>query len=173
MVKVIYKNSNNISTEANVYTASEFIASFSGASSKPVLTNSSGLIDASLIPGTPATSLQFTKIATEAITIGDCVKADNDTHVSLATYNSTVDAASVLGVATNAAAIGEMVTIVVIGVITNSIFNIFPVNKQLFLEIDGAVTDERIINGYSTVIGKSLGSGSIYVNVREPERMVG
>lgn len=171
MIKVIYKNANNISTEASVYTSSEFVSSFSGSGIKPVTTNSSGIIDSSLLPGVPASSVQIVRKATVPIQRGDCVKADNDTHVSPAFFNGTYGDATVIGVASNSALVGEDVTIVIMGVIVDSIFNIFPVNTQLFLDIDGAMTDGRVLSGFSTLVAKSLGNGSIFITVREPQRM--
>lgn len=173
MIKVIYKNSNNISTEASVFTAAESVSSYSPSGiNVPVLTGSDGKIDSSLIPAVAAALLQEVKIASEAITIGDVVYAVDDTHVGLAQFNSTQAKATVHGVAISNAAIGENVLVVLMGRIVNSIYNIFPVNKILYVDIDGGITDVRQTNGYLTPIGRSLGGGAIMVQVGYPSRVL-
>ncbi len=172
MKRFLYKDSFNRTTEANNYEPSDFISSYSPTgASKPIITGLDGLIDASLIPAAPASSLQLTRIAQEAITKGDNVYSVSNTHVGVADYNLTLAKAMVLGVAANDALAGENVLVVVLGVINDSIFNIFAVNRPLYLDAAGGMTDEKPTAGYLVPVGKSLGSGYIIINPGYPSRL--
>src|SRR5574343_586629 len=128
MKKFIYRDNVNKHQESNAFEVNDHIYTYNVSFGKPILTRpDTGLIDSSLLPLTlPASSLQLTKIASEAILAGDCVIATSDTHVGLATYDSTKADATVFGIATKDADPGESVIVVLLGVINNSIFNIFP-----------------------------------------------
>jgi len=118
-----------------------------------------------------ATKLQITRIATEAIMEGDCVKADSSTHVSLATNDLNVGGATVLGIAANDANIGDAVNITLFGAISNAAFSVFALHDPLFLDIDGGITNiNPMLPGafFRTEIGKSLGGSDIFVNIQPP-----
>jgi hypothetical protein len=115
-----------------------------------------------------AASLQLTRIASEDILSGECVKSDSVTNVSLATNNIDYTNASVLGVAANGVSAGGSVVVVLMGVIYNDIYSVFSLDAQLFLDISGGITDVRPVlpnNKYISPIGKSLGGGSIFVQI--------
>jgi hypothetical protein len=115
-----------------------------------------------------AAKLQISRVATTAIVAGDAIKADSNTHVSPASQDGTVDEATVIGFALSSVSAGAVVDIVIFGVLTNAVFNIFPVNKLLFLDVDGAITDVRPLINNLTEVGKSLGSGDIFISIKTP-----
>lgn len=168
MRKFLYLTSDNKRSESNAFEVNDFISSYSPTPSKPIITGLDGLISPSLLPSVPASSLQLVRTASNTIAAGDVVRAVSNTHVTPANYDTTLQDATVLGVATSNASAGQSVTVVVLGVITYPIFNIFPVNAILFLEEDGAITDTRPLSGYLTQVGKSLGGGSIMVTIGTP-----
>jgi hypothetical protein len=145
---------------------------YSPIGGKPIITGVDGLISPSFLPTVPASSLQLVRTAQSAIIAGDAVKAVSSTHVAPADFDSTLSDATVLGIATSSANPGESVTVVVLGIITFPIFNIFPVNSILFLDNDGGVTDVRPVSGYLTTVGKALGGGSVMVTIGTPTQVV-
>lgn len=171
MKRFLYKDNLNRTTEANNYEPSDFIAVFDGTPGKPIITGPSGFIDASLIPSTPASSLQLSKVASENLTKGDCVYATSLTHVGLATYDSTLDRAMVLGIAGSNALSGENVIVTLLGAVTDPIFSVFSLNRPLYLDELGAITDTKPSNGYLTPVGKSLGSNTIFVSIGYPTKL--
>lgn len=172
MKRFLYKDIKNRTTEALNYEPTDFISSFTGEANKPILTDANGFIDSSFIPATPASSLQDSKIASETIVKGDCVYATSDTTVGVATYNSTQDKALVLGIAANNASAGQAVVVILMGKITASIFSVFSLNRPLYLDEDGGITDTKpTISGYLTPVGKSLGSNSILINIGYPTKI--
>ena len=168
MKKFLYLNNTNKKTEANAFEVSDFISSYSPTPNKPILTGVDGLISSSLLPTVPASSLQLVRTASSAIVAGDVVRATSSTHVTPANYDTTLSDATALGIATSSASSGQSVTVVVLGVITYPMFNIFPVNTILFLDEDGGITDTRPLLGHLTKVGKSLGAGSIMVTIDTP-----
>lgn len=172
MKKFLYLANTNKRSESNAYEVSDFINSYSPIGGKPIITGNDGLISASLLPTVPASSLQLVRTAQSAIVSGDAVKAVSSTHVAPADYNNTLSDATVLGIATSSANPGEQVTVVVLGIITFPIFNIFPVNTILFLDEAGGITDVRPVSGYLTIVGKSLGGGAVMVTIGTPTQVV-
>jgi hypothetical protein len=171
MKKFVFIDSSNRRGESEGYDTTDFIYQFTGNTFEPIKTNASGIIDSSLLPIVSASSLQLTKIAQMTIVQGDAVRAFSDTHVVQASQDSTLEAASVLGVAMNSAIAGQPVTLLVLGIYTLPLFNIFPVNSPLFLDVNGGLSDDRPTTGFKTTVGKSLGNGSIMVQIGEPTQL--
>lgn len=116
-----------------------------------------------------ATKLQIQRIATVNIFAGDALKADSATHVSPATNDVTALDATVIGFAYADTAQGDVVDIVLFGVLSDTSFSVFDVNALLFLDIDGAITDVRpTSNVFLTEVGSSLGSGDIFITIKKP-----
>jgi hypothetical protein len=111
-------------------------------------------------------------VAGEDIIYGEIVtSSDNFGEVVLADANTTAKAATVLGVATQTKNATETIEILVLGVFVDAAYSAFPVNAQLFLDLDGAITDDRPISPsrkYLTNIGKSLGGGEVLINPANP-----
>jgi hypothetical protein len=108
-----------------------------------------------------ATKLKITRTAQENILTSEVVRASSPTQVLLATADSAKLNAMVLGIASNDALIGESVDIILLGVVTDAIFNVFSLNDPLFLDVDGGVTNVKRVAGYHVPIGKSLGGNDI------------
>lgn len=169
--KFVYVNELNQKTEAPVYTTDEFVSTGPQVDS-PVITGLDGLISSTLLPSTgtvdSATKLKLTRTAQEAILKGEVVRAFSTTHVSLATANDTKDKAQIFGVADNDAAIGEDVSVILLGVSTDPAFSVFALNDQLFLDEDGGITNTKRTTGYHVTVGKSLGGNDILFNPGVP-----
>lgn len=172
MKKFIYLDGINRKGEAYSYETSDYISSYNATPGKPIKTGIDGLIDSSLLPLVPAASLQIIRKTNSIVVPGDVVKADSDTHVSLSSFDLTLDSATSLGVAITSGNIGDNIIIMILGVVTLPVFNIFTVNSILFLDSLGAISDVRPINGYLTTIGKALGGGSIMVQVGNPTKLI-
>ena len=108
-----------------------------------------------------ATKLKITRIAQEAITVSEVVKAFSSTQCALATGDTIKADAMVLGIADNSAAIGEDVDIILLGVVTDAIFSVFTLNDPLFLDEDGGITNVKRTSGFHVAVGKSLGGNDI------------
>lgn len=175
MKRFLFRDDLNKQKETLSYDATDFVWQFSGTSAnKPVLTGATGLIDSSLIPSqavAEAALLSITKKAQVNIAAGDCVYAVSDTHVGLATFNDSQAKATVFGVASTTVLAGADVKVTVIGIVFNSAFNVFPVNKPLFLDEDGGLSDDRPTEHYLTAVGKSLGNGYVMIQLSYPTKL--
>lgn len=173
MKKFLYKDSStNRQSEYESYDLDDFVSAYSVSSAnKPVKTSVDGKIDPSLVPSSPASSVQLSKIASEDIVSGECVAAVNDTDVKLADYSGTLDDALVFGVAMSSATTGQPVNIMILGLLYDSGYSVFPVNSVLYLDVAGTITDTRQTTGYLTSIGKSLGSGYVMVQIGLPSKL--
>lgn len=124
--------------------------------------------------GNAAASLQIDKIASENILSGDCVMAVSNTDVALANNNLTGADALVLGIAANDALVGQTVSVIIMGSFSDPSYLVFAINKLLFLDAFGAITDVKPTlpsANFSTVIGKSLGSSTIFVQIGTPTQL--
>jgi hypothetical protein len=169
-----YTDIDGIIKEAEAYIASEYISTTPTINS-PVLTDGTGKINSALLPPIMAgesASLVITRVAGEVITLGDCVSASSVAgEVILSTYNTTENKAKVLGVALESKAANQNIRVLVLGIITDSIFNVFSPNDILFLDEDGAITDIRPTTNNLTIVGKALGLGEVLVNPTLPVRL--
>jgi len=170
-----YTDIDGIIKEAEAFIASEFVTT--SAPNSPVKTLPSGYLDSSLIP--PVAQAEATKVAVERIAhgdilSGDLVRAFSPNYVTLADPTTDADSANVLGVAITDALDGNTVKILVFGIVTNPIFNVFAVNDILFLDDLGAITNVKPTlpsSKYQTSIGKSLGGTEIFVNIMPPIKL--
>ena len=170
--KFEYTDIDGIKKEAESFIVSDFVTI--AAPNSPVMTTSSGTIHPSLLPAVAvgkASTVVITRKASEPILRGELVRGSSPNHVELADPTSDSESASVLGMALNAAAIEDDVEILILGVITDSIFNIFGTNVPIFLDDDGGVTDIRPSSpskNFLVDIGKSLGGGDILILIQKP-----
>jgi hypothetical protein len=115
-----------------------------------------------------ATVLIMEKISDVAINAGQVVRLTSETNCALASYDSYVNALAE-GIALNSVGIGEVVRIQVFGLLVNT----FPytLNEQLFLGANGAITNIVPVSPIAAIslkIGKSEGSGTIFIKIGEP-----
>ena len=107
------------------------------------------------------------KEVSETVSALKCVYLDSETTVGVADKSDSVKG-EVFGVAITAGLVPEEVEIVNYGQIDDPFFT-FPVNSTLFLGTSGVITNvPPLDNEVRTIIGKSLGIGSIFVNISEP-----
>lgn len=114
-----------------------------------------------------AVKLVDTYIAGETISALQLIRLDGSQQARVAEPNTTFEEAKVIGMAIGTATAGNEVQVLTFGILDDPFFN-FPVNEPLFLATGGSVTDAEPIVGYNVTAGTSLGTGSIFINVREP-----
>lgn len=113
------------------------------------------------------------KITDETISALKAVRSTSPTNVELADSNTTEVDATVLGISTTGANIGNNITIITRGKISDASFT-YPNGTPLYLDINGCITDQdpdSLGRDYRTQIGTSLGLGSIYVDIQEPIKL--
>jgi hypothetical protein len=170
--KFEYTDIDGIKKEAETFIASEFVTV--AAPNSPVMTTSSGTIHPSLLPPVAvgkAATVVITRKASEPILRGELVRGSSPNHVELADPTLDIDSASVLGMAITDAGIEDDVEILILGIITDSIFNVFGTNVPIFLDDAGGVTDVRPTvptKNFLVDIGKSLGGGDILIFIQKP-----
>lgn len=170
--KFEYTDIDGVKKEAEAFISSEFVTI--AAPNSPVMTTSSGTIHPSLLPAVAvgkASTVVITRKASEPILRGELVRGSSPNHVELADPTLDIDSASVLGMATNDADTEDDVEILILGIITDSIFNIFGTNVPIFLDDAGGVTDVRPSSptkNFLVDIGKSLGGGDILILIQKP-----
>lgn len=115
--------------------------------------------------------LPFLKIdypAGEPLSALKLVYASLDGRVYVANNTATFDEALVMGVTINAAAsIGDMVTIVLSGVLQDASWS-WAANELLFLNSLGTITNVIPVSGHRSKIGKALMSNKILIEIEEP-----
>ena len=124
------------------------------------------------IPAEGAVKLELSLIATSSISKLDLVKLDSNTHCSRANFTSSQNA-SVIGVALNSAIGGNTVKVLLFGILEDPSL-LFALNDLLFLKSDSTITDigTSTTGDFLVVVGKSLGTGAIFVNVSTPEEII-
>jgi hypothetical protein len=118
-----------------------------------------------------STYLVIQRIASESIIRTDVVAYNNMGEIKLANNNTTVDDAFVVGMALNNGNIGDLIDVLVMGIINDPIFNVFPLNSTIFLDTIGATTDVKPVPpsaSSTTVVGRSYGNGEVFINPLRP-----
>lgn len=113
-----------------------------------------------------AKRLVDTKTCAENISALRLVNATDDTSIELADP-SAYTTGIVLGVALQAGLLGEDIEVLLFGKLEDVSFT-FTLNEPLFLTANGVITSTPPTTGFSVNIGHSLGSGAIFVNIKEP-----
>jgi len=113
-----------------------------------------------------ASKLSTTLVAGETVSALKVVRIGTNSEAFLSEPDVYENAQSV-GVSLNTATAGNDVEVLSFGILEDPFFN-FPVNDVLFLASGGAITNTAPTSGIRTIIGKSLGVGSIFISVQEP-----
>lgn len=113
-----------------------------------------------------ASKLSTTLVAGETVSALKVVRIGANSEAFLSEPDQYENALSV-GVTLNTATAGNKVEVLSFGILEDPFFN-FPVNDVLFLAVGGAITNVAPTSGIRTIIGKSLGVGSIFISVQEP-----
>jgi len=120
----------------------------------------------SKFPTDSAVKLSFSKIADNTISALQIVRLTSDTNIDLAD-KSVLGTALAAGIAINGGTVGSTIVVVAAGIVEDASFT-YTLNDILFLNTSGAITTVAPTTGFSTVIGKSLGTGAIYINIEQP-----
>ena len=114
-----------------------------------------------------AMKLQDTYVAAENISALRAVRLINANECELGDPDTIYEDAKVVGISLTAATTGNNVEVLTFGILEDPFFT-FPLNEPIFLAPNGVVTDVPPTTGFSTQIGHSLGTGQIFINIREP-----
>jgi len=79
-----------------------------------------------------STYLIIQRVAAEPIVRTDVLAYNNIGQVKLANNNTTPDDAFVVGMALNSVNTGEIVDVLIMGIINDPAFNVFPLNSTIF-----------------------------------------
>lgn len=101
-------------------------------------------------------------IAGEVISALKVVYASNSTTVMIA---STANSNKPIGIALNAAGLGDLVKVRTFGELLDGSFS-FASDTPLFFNLVGTITSTNPSSGYHTEIGHGLGTGKIFVNIK-------
>mgnify|MGYP001182252655 FL=1 len=96
-----------------------------------------------------------------------CVTVTSPNTVIYANNNIDLSSSTVFGITIVAAQANESTQVKTYGILRDSSFN-WPVNTQLYLDINGSLTDTAPITGFRTLVATSQGSGAIFINIQEP-----
>ena len=118
-----------------------------------------------------STYLIIQRVAAEPIVRTDVLAYNNIGQVKLANNNTTPDDAFVVGMALNSVNTGEIVDVLIMGIINDPAFNVFPLNSTIFLDTAGATTDTKPTSpaaSSTTVVSRSYGNGEVFINPLRP-----
>lgn len=105
---------------------------------------------------------EISSVAGEALSALKFVYQDNNiSYVA----SSNMDHRPV-GIVKTAALLNDPITIVTFGEFSDSSF-LFAANETLFLNIDGSITTTPPSSGYVVELGFGLGSGKIFINIKQ------
>jgi len=130
----------------------------------------SGEFDFFSPPTNEAKRLTDSKIADSNMSALTMVVATSDTNIDKATNDLLFPNANVLGIILSSVTIGNPVEVLFFGKLDDAFFT-FPVNDSLFLGINGTITNIPPVAPaatFSTDIGYSLGTGSIFLKIEKP-----
>lgn len=96
-----------------------------------------------------------------------CVTVTSPNTVIYANNNIDLSSSTVFGITIVAAQTNESTQVKTYGVLRDSSFT-WPVNTQLYLDINGSLTDTAPTTGFRTLVATSQGSGAIFINIQEP-----
>lgn len=82
-------------------------------------------------------------------------------------HSNSFDANRVLGMSLNAAAAGDVVTVAVLGYVSETTWNLIP-DLPVYLGEDGYITQTPPESGFLLVVGVAISPTSLYVDVGEP-----
>jgi hypothetical protein len=107
-------------------------------------------------------------IATHPISALKIVRPDSSTHISYATNDGQFSEAQAFGITLNGSVAGGEVNVLFFGKIEDAFFN-FPINENIFLNANGEIGLSAGVAGeYNVQIGKSLGNGAMFIDIKEP-----
>lgn len=122
--------------------------------------------NASEIGGGSDSSLEIVN-AGQILSALKCVTVTSPNTVIYANNNIDFSSATVFGITIVAAQMNESTQVKTYGILRDSSFT-WPVNTQLYLDINGSLTDTAPITGFRTLVATSHGSGAIFINIQEP-----
>lgn len=96
-----------------------------------------------------------------------CVTVTSPNTVIYANNNIDLSSSTVFGITIVAAQTNESTQVKTYGILRDSSFN-WPVNTQLYLDINGSLTDTAPTIGFRTLVATSQGVGAIFINIQEP-----
>lgn len=105
--------------------------------------------------------------ATQTISALKCVYASSANDVTIANNNIDFTNATVFGITIVAVDANESTQVQTYGTLRDSSF-LWPNGTQLYLGINGQLTDTAPTTGFRTLVATAQGAGAIFINIQEP-----
>jgi hypothetical protein len=134
--------------------------SSSSGTSVTVSNSSSGGVDPNsdnVLLKTPQSSISALKL----------VRANGPDTILVSNPGGSYFESVVLGVITKTGLTGVLTPVLVYGELRDPFLD-FPLNDTLYLGVDGSITNVAPNTSNLTIVGYSLGSGAIFINIQEP-----
>lgn len=110
--------------------------------------------------------LKVSLIASENISALKLIYPTSSSSGGLADFQNSSKKDAV-GIALSSATMGNLFDVLLFGRVEDPFFN-FPLNDSLFLGNNGILTNIAPTTDFSVRVGKSLGSGAIFINIERP-----
>lgn len=134
----------------------------SGTSSTTIITNGGTNITTEL----QSNNIEE-KIPQANISALKLVRANGPETILTSNPNGTYFESVVFGVIVRTGIAGVLAPVQVFGELEDPFLD-FPLNDTLYLDSDGSITNIAPNTNFLTIIGYSLGSGTIFINIQEP-----
>lgn len=105
-------------------------------------------------------------VAGENISALKLVYASSPTEVSVCSLSS-YDLSRAIGVAITAATTGNSLNVQLFGKLEDASFT-FAFNEDLYLNINGSITNSYPSSGYNLQVGYGMGTGAIFIDIEKP-----
>lgn len=123
------------------------------------------------VPPTPhaVQAVELTFIASTTIGLMQMVVSVDGINVAPANNNTTVENARTLGIALNAATVGQSVTVLLFGTIANALFSAMTLNNPVYLPSTGYLTQTvPVAPDFYVICGKYIGASTVFISIEEP-----
>lgn len=111
-------------------------------------------------------------IASSAVTAYQMVIATSSTQAAPGNNNTTVQNASVLGIAKTGASMGNTFTALLFGTIVDASFSGFTINNPVYLNSSGFLTQTvPTTPNFMVNCGKYLGANTVLINIAQPVQL--
>jgi len=114
----------------------------------------------------PTESVDLTRVCGQDVSALKLLVSDTDGRVIYAEPNTTFEQSQVLGISLTAAVENDNILVRTFGLVQAAFFT-YAAGTDLFLSASGAISDTPPSVGFRVLVGKSLGVGEIFIDVRE------
>lgn len=107
------------------------------------------------------------------LTAGEDISAIRVVRSSLtgsfyAKSNGTYEEANAVGISYTSALTGNLFTVVTHGLMEDSSFSTYTINKEIYLSTNGTLTQTAPLTGFLLTVGKYIGQNIIVITIKDP-----